>query len=709
MWVTGKVSVCMSRSTRSSLASVRIGVDVGGTNTDLILVTEDDEFIHKTPSTPDPSDSTVTGIVELCELAGVAPSSVEQILHGTTVATNALLEHEGAETGMLTTRGFRDVIHIGRHRKPHSFSLQQTIQWQEQPIVKRRHRKEVTERIQPPGDVVTPLDEDDVLNAVEELVEDGVESVAVCYLHSYLNGDHEARTKELIEEHYPDLFVSTSHEVISQFREFERFTTTAINARLAPVMSTYLSRLERRLGEEGFDAEILIMQSNGGMASLQNVAEQPVTTLVSGPAAGVLSAEFEGKHVGKPNLIMLDMGGTSADISVVPGRVLERDPRDSKVGGYPAIVPMLDIATIGAGGGSIAWFDGAMGFNVGPKSAGANPGPVCYGRGNDQPTTTDAQLTLGRIDPNSFLGGTLDLDHKAAVTAIQTQLCDRVDQERFSTPEHAALATLEVANTNMYRAIREQTVQRGYDPREYTMVAFGGAGPMHAASIAEQLEMSNVLIPPSPGIASARGLLTGNVKYDFQQTVSQRLETVEADYIDEAFDRLETNGRDQLLRDEIDESRWEFRRTIDCLYEGQGYELSIDFEGTDGDWHARMREKFEQKHEAEYGHYFEADPVVMLNLRVTAIGDIHSYEPLDVEAGDENPAAAQTTETTVYFGDSAAPEELTVPRYDREKLAAGNVVTGPAIVDEFDSTVVVNPGWTATVLQNGAIELRRES
>ncbi len=706
--MTDKVGMCMSSSTSSSLASVRIGVDVGGTNTDVILVTDEDEFIYKTPSTTDPSKSTVTGIVEICKLAGIEPGEVDQILHGTTVATNALLEHEGATTGMLTTRGFRDILHIGRHRKPHSFSLQQTIQWQEQPIVERRHRKEVTERIHPPGDVVTPLDEDEVLTAVEELVADGVESVAVCYLHSYLNSAHEARTKELIEEHYPDLFVSTSHEVISQFREFERFTTTAINARLAPVMSTYLSRLQDRLTEEGFDAEILIMQSNGGMASLQNVAEQPVTTLVSGPAAGVLSAEFEGKSVDQPNLIMLDMGGTSADISVVPGRVLERDPRDSMVGGYPAIVPMLDIATIGAGGGSIAWFDGAMGFNVGPKSAGADPGPVCYGLGNDQPTTTDAQLTLGRIDPDAFLGGNLDIDKKLAVNAIQTQLCERVDQSRFETPEHAALATLEVANTNMYRAIREQTVQRGYDPREYTIVAFGGAGPMHAASIAEELEVSTVLIPPSPGIASARGLLTGNVKYDFQQTVSQRLETVSTEYIDEAFDRLEANGREQLERDEIDESHWQFERTIDCLYEGQGYELSIEFDSTDGDWHERMREKFEQKHEAEYGHYFEADPVVLLNMRVTAIGDIHSYEPKPVDEGGEDPSDAQTTETTVFFGDSAAPDELTVPRYDRDELTAGNVIDGPAIVDEFDSTVVINPGWTATVLQNGAIQLRRE-
>jgi N-methylhydantoinase A len=696
----------VSKSTDGS-SETRVGVDVGGTNTDVILVTEDDEFTFKTPSTADPSQSTITGIVEVCRHAGIEPGDVDQILHGTTVATNALIEHEGAKTGLLTTNGFRDVLHIGRHRKPHSFSLQQTIAWQEQPIVERRHRKEITERIYPPGDVITSLDEDEVLAQTGDLVADGVESIAVCYLHSYLNREHEDRTKELIHEKFPDVSVSTSSEVVAQFREFERFTTTAINARLEPVMSTYLTRLSDGLADEGFDAEVLIMQSNGGMASVQNVAEQPVTTLVSGPAAGVLSAAFEGEHVDEPNLVMLDMGGTSADISVIPGRVLERDPRDSTVGGYPTITPMLDIETIGAGGGSIAWFDDAMGFNVGPKSAGANPGPACYARGNDQPTTTDAQVVLGRIDPDSFLGGDLDLEPERSQEALQTQLCNRTEQDQFETPEQAALATLEVANTNMYRAIREQTVQRGYDPREYTMVAFGGAGPMHGASIAEKLEVSTVLVPPSPGIASARGLLTGNVKYDYQQTISSPLEEVDGEFIEEAFDRLETRGRKQLERDEIDSSRWTFRSSVDCLYDGQGYELNIDFDGTDGDWHARLRERFEERHEAEYGHYFEDDPVELLNVRVTAIGDVESYAPPEI-AADGTLEAAKTAESTVVFGTPDAPEELTVPRYERAKLAADTEIDGPAIIDEFDSTVVVNPDWTATVEANGSIILTVE-
>ncbi|MFW5963436.1 MAG: hydantoinase/oxoprolinase family protein [Natronomonas sp.] len=693
-------------STRNR-SDIRVGVDVGGTNTDVLLVDGTETYAYKVPTTDDPSESTIKGVVGVCEAAGIDPGSVGQVLHGTTVATNALIEYEGATTGMLTTAGFRDVTHIGRHRKPHNFSLQQTVPWQERPIVERRHRKEIPERIQPPGETVTPLDEDAVLDATAELVADGVKSVAVCYLHSYLDPTHERRTKELIEAEFPQLSVSTSSGVVAQFREFERFTTTAINARLEPVMSTYLEHLRDQLVERGFESEVLVMQSNGGLASLDQVRRMPVTTLVSGPAAGVLSAEFEGQHASEDRLIALDMGGTSADISVYPGRVLERDPRDSTVGGYPTIVPMLDIETIGSGGGSIAWLDRAKGFNVGPKSAGADPGPACYDRGNDQPTVTDAQVVLGRIDPETFLGGDIDIDTARSRDAIQEYLCDPLDQERFATPERAALAVLEVATVNMYRAIREQTVQRGYDPREYTIVAFGGAGPMHAADIADELEAPKVLVPPSPGIASARGLLTADVQYDYQVTLSRDITDVDGDTVDDRFDELERRGREQLERDEIPSETMAFERSVDCLYEGQGYELNVAFDGTDGDWQSRIRERFEAKHEAEYGHYFETDPVELLNLRVSAVGEISSYTAPNVEKGDET-ATARTGEEEVVFGTSLEPERISVPRYDRAALRAGSRLDGPAIVDQPDSTVVVKPNWRADVLENGALALTRK-
>ncbi|MFD1687086.1 hydantoinase/oxoprolinase family protein [Halobellus litoreus] len=690
-------------------STIRIGADVGGTNTDIILVDGTEEHTYKLPTTDDPSKSTADGVLEVCERAGIAPGEVDTVLHGTTVGTNAVIEHEGAKTGMITTEGFRDTIHIGRHRKSHTFSVQHEIKHQKEPLVERRYRQTVNERIYPPGKIVEPLDESEVREAAAELVEEGVESIAVCYLHSYLDTTHEDRTKEIIQEEFPDVFVSTSNEVVAQFREYERFSTTAINARIAPVMSSYLNRLQERLNDYGFEgADVLIMQSNGGVASIREASQRPVTTLLSGPAAGVLSGQYTGRSADEEKVITFDMGGTSADISVLPGRLLERDPRDSEIGEYPAITPMLDIEAIGSGGGSIAWFDQAQGFNVGPKSAGANPGPACYGRGNNEPTIADAQVVLGRIDPETFLGGELDIDPSLSEKAIDDKLVDAVDQERFSTVEKAALAVLDVANSNMYQSVREQTMQRGYDPRDYSLVGFGGAGPMHTVDLAESLESSKVLIPPSPGIGSARGLMTGDIQYDNQVTLSKRLKNVEADELEDRIESLTQRGADQLRSDGIDvEEDAVFRKSIDCLYEGQGYELNIEYTGTDGDWRSRIREQFEEKHKQEYGHYFEKDPVEVLNLRVAASADSVEYDPVEIESGATDPSHAETKSHPVYFGTSLDPEKYETPRYAREELRAGNVIDGPAIVDEFDSTVVINPEWEAEVLPSGALRITR--
>lgn len=682
---------------------IQVGVDVGGTNTDIQLVHGDEEAIYKLPTTEDPSISSAEGVAEVCEIAGVSPKEVDTVLHGTTVATNALIENEGAKTGMLTTRGFRDVIHIGRHRKEHTFSILFEQTQQANPIVPRRHRKTITERIYPPGDVIRPLDEDEVREAAGELVDNGVESVAVCYLHSYLNTSHEDRTKEIIQGEFPELNVSTSNEVVNQFREYERFASTAINARLAPVMNQYLTRLEERLADQGFDVDLQIMQSSGGLASVRQVTKKPIKTLLSGPAGGVLSGQFCGENAGESKLITLDMGGTSADISVVPGKLLERDSRDAEVGNYPTVTNMLDIETIGSGGGSIAWFDSAGGFNVGPKSAGSDPGPACLGQGGEQPTITDAQLVLGRVDPDYFLGGEIDISVDLARQAIQEHLVDETSSGgRFSSVERAALSTLEVANSNMSQATREQTIRRGYDPRDYTFVAFGGAGPLHAADIAEELDMTKVLVPPAPGIASARGLLTGDIQYDNQVTISQRLNDVNDNTVVERFEALRKRGRDQLRADGIDDDRVELAESIDMLYEGQGFELNVEFDGVDDDWRQRHRERFEQRHETEYGHYFEDDPIELLNLRVSAQAESYPYEPITISE-DESLADAERGESEVHFGDSRNVETHTVTRYDRSKLGADQVVDGPAIIDSTDSTVVVKPDWEATVLPTRSI------
>lgn len=682
---------------------IQVGVDVGGTNTDIQLVRGEEEEIYKLPTTEDPSISSTTGVSEICKQAGVEPESVDTVLHGTTVATNALIENEGAKTGMLTTRGFRDVIHIGRHRKEHTFSILFEQTQQANPIVPRRHRKPITERIYPPGEVIRPLDEDEVIEATQELVDDGVESVAVCYMHSYLNTGHEDRTKELIQEHFPKLTVSTSNEVVNQFREYERFASTAINAQLAPAMNQYLTRLEERLEEEGFDVDLRIMQSNGGLASVRQVIKKPITTLLSGPAGGVLSGQFAGENADESRLITLDMGGTSADISVVPERLLERDSRDAEIGNYPTVTNMLDIETIGSGGGSIAWFDSAGGFNVGPKSAGSEPGPACLGQGGQQPTITDAQVVLGRIDPEYFLGGDIDIDIGLARETIQEHLVDENSSDgRFSTVERAALSTLEVANSNMYQATREQSIRRGYDPRQYTLVAFGGAGPLHAVDIAEELDMTKVLVPPAPGIASARGLLTGDIQYDNQVTISQRLKDVADNAVVERFDTLRQRGREQLRSDGIDDSRIALQESIDMLYEGQGFELNVEFDGVEGDWRQRHRERFEQRHEAEYGHYFEDDPVELLNLRVSAQTESHPYKPITID-NETDLAVAERNEMEVYFGDSRDERTYDVTRYERTKLGAEAVIDGPAIIDSTNSTVVVKPNWEATVLPTRSI------
>jgi N-methylhydantoinase A len=693
-------------------ASPQVGVDVGGTNTDIILSTGDDEFRFKTPTTDDPSRSTVEGIQTACERTGVDPASIARIFHGTTIATNTVVETDWAQTGLITTEGFRDVVHIGRHRKPENFSIQHPIPWQETPVVERRHRLTVPERIRPTGggsEVVEPLDEAAVREASDRLVAEGIETIAVCFLHSYLDPSHERRAKAVIEKRHPDVFVCTSADVVGQFREYERFTTTAINASLQPRVSAYLDRIDERLAGAGLDADVLIMQSNGGLAALPEVSKYPVRILNSGPAAGVLSADHLAGTGGRPderNLITLDMGGTSADISVLPGEVLERDPRDSTIaGGYPVLTPMIDVEAIGSGGGSIAWFDHAKGFNIGPKSAGADPGPACYGRGNDRPTITDAQVVLGRLNPETFLDGEFDLDVDRATEAIREFLCEASDDDRFETPTAAALSTLEVANTKMQQAIREQTVRRGYDPREYTLVAFGGAGPLHASDVAAKLGVGEILVPPSPGLASARGVLTSDIRQRALQTIKRPLDAIDSDDLAESFGALEETCRERLVAAGVETETVTYSRTVDCMYAGQGYELTTEFDGLSEGWRSRVRERFERQHAEEYGHTFETEAVVLLNVRVTASVAVETPSAVTVPESDEPAARAQTGTDTVTFGTATEPQRHDVPRYDRELLRAGQTLAGPSVVDAPDSTVVLGPDWEGTVLPTGTLRL----
>ena len=485
----------------------RVGVDVGGTFTDLILVDESSGQISvdKLPSTQDdPARAVIAGVRRLCEKSRLPLDEVDEVLHGTTVATNIVLTHTGAEVGMITTEGFRDILHIARHKKPLNFSLQQELPWQARPLVKRRNRLTVPERVTAPdGEVITPLDEDEVRNRVRALREAGVQAIAVCLLHSYLNPAHEQRIKEIVLEEYPDCYLSVSHEVLPLYREYERFSTVSLNAYIGPKVSRYLIALDESMRSAGFDREIQLMQSSGGMTTVAAAAQRPVNLLMSGPVAGLIGGIWAARMSGYDSVVTLDIGGTSADIGVAAGGQLRmRHLLDTKVGDYQAMIPMVDIDTIGAGGGSIAYVDEGSVFRVGPQSAGADPGPACYGRGGTEPTSTDAQLVLGRLRPErGLLGGGMSLDLEQARCAL-SGLAERLG---MSVAE-AALGALQIQKFGMTQAIELNSVRRGYDPRDFVLVAGGGAGPLFACEIARELEIPPCARPAAPRDPRGDGL-----------------------------------------------------------------------------------------------------------------------------------------------------------------------------------------------------------
>jgi N-methylhydantoinase A len=678
-----------------------VGVDIGGTFTDFMLydTASGAVHVHKVPSTPgEPERAMVDGLAELCAAAGLAPSDVTGVFHGTTVATNAVLEHEGAVAGMITTRGFRDIVHIGRHQRPLHYSVMQDIPWQAKPFVQRRHRKVVSERIVPPtGEILVPLDEDEVRTAARELREAGAESVAVCFLFSYLNPEHERRAAAIVREEMPDAFVTTSADIVPQFREFERFTTATMSAFVGPKTGNYLERLATALADEGVQGDLHVMMSSGGVASVHTAAERPVTLLLSGPAAGILGGQWAGDLAGRKRLITFDMGGTSADIGIVTeDGVSEASARDTWIGGYPLLVPMLDVHAIGAGGGSIAYVDEGGAFRVGPRSAGVTPGPACYGHGGQEPTISDAHAVLGRLDPERFLGGRMRLDRDAAVAVVQ-QLADDLGLGL----EQTADGILTIANSNMARAIRSRTIEKGHDPREFALVAFGGAGPLHAAEVADSLEIPEVLVPPYPGITSAGGLLTSDLKYDQMRTVFQLQGSVDVDRLNRELDELAGELRGWLNRDGVDESDVQVIRALDCRYVGQGYELRVTLDGAFSD---SSLEQFHRLHEREYGSAY-ADPIEIVNARVTAIGKRPTLDELPVVSGSLEEALVGESEG--HFRVNGALQAVTTRFFDRDKLPLDQPVDGPAVVFHLDTTTVVPPTWTARADASGNLILRK--
>lgn len=685
-----------------------IGVDVGGTFTDLVYTDTGTgaTVIHKTPTTPDdPSRGVVAGAVELCRRVGVDPASVDHLMHGTTIATNAVLEYDGVEAGLITTEGYRDILHIGRHQRPQHYSIMQEIPWQDRPLVKRRHRKTVTERLAPPrGDVLVPLDEDGVRRAARELKAAGVKAIAIGFLFSYLNPSHEERAREIVAEEHPDCFVTTSASVAPQFREFERFTTAAMNAFIGPKVRDYVSRLESAMRESGLGCDLHVMGSNGGAATAKMVAEKPILTLLSGPAAGVLGGAWSGALSGHRSLITLDIGGTSADIGItVDGAFAEATARDTWIGGYPVLAPMIDIHTIGAGGGSIAHVDAGGALRVGPRSAGARPGPAAYGHGGDQPTVTDAHVVLGRLDPKNFLGGEMSLN----VDASQEVIAAFAQNVGLGLHE-AAAGILTIVNANMANAIRSRTVQKGLDPRDFALVAFGGAGPLHAADVADLLGIPTVLVPAWPGITSAVGLLTTDLKYDAVKTEFQVSTDIDLARLNDDFAAMEADLGAQLAADKVDPAGVTYRRAGDLRYVGQGYELRVAF--PDGDVTdavvKQVLDAFAKAHEAEYGHAFPGSPVEIVNIRVTANGEAAKIAPPSFPGGD-SVAAATVHRGEAVFATPDGVKPLPTPFLDRFTLPLDTDVPGPAVILQTDTTTVVPPGWTARADAAGNLLLNK--
>jgi N-methylhydantoinase A len=698
----------------------RVGVDAGGTFTDVCLMTGAEVRVWKVASTPDdPSLAITAGVLEALSSAGASPADVEYFGHGTTVATNALIQNRGAPTGLVTTEGFRDLLEIGRQRRPHLYDLQV-----DKPpcLVPRALRLEVRERVRHDGRIEQPLDPAQVRGAIHALRAAGVRSVAVCFLYAYVDPRHEQAVRRLIEEEFPGAFVSCSHEVAPEFREYERLSTVVVNASLGPVMDGYLARLGPRLAEAEIRVPPHVTQSNGGVMSFETARALPVRAVLSGPATGVVGALHVGRVAGFRDLITLDMGGTSTDVSLSEdGR--PRLAAEIDVHGHPLKTPALDIHTVGAGGGSIAFVDAGGLLKVGPRSAGAVPGPVCYGIGNEEPTVTDANVVLQTLNPKHLLGGRMPIDRGQADTAIARlagQLGNATTPRGSSTMPLDAMTTaqgiLSVVTATMARAIRVISVQRGHDPREYTLVAFGGAGPLHAARLARELEIPRVLVPRHPGILCALGLLLSDLTTNYAQT---RLMLLAPEYLErmlETFESLERQASAWFEREGVRPEARTLRRTVDMRYAGQNYELAVAFpEADDGPaLLAALKVRFERAHEQVYGYVASDEPIQVVTLRLEAAAAVRhargtSSDPGSARSIDAasrvgparrpgawpDAAAALVERREVWLPE--ARDFVQCPVYDREKLVPGDRISGPAIVEQMDATTLVLPDQRTTV------------
>jgi N-methylhydantoinase A len=657
----------------------RVGVDVGGTFTDVALAVAGDLVTAKVPTTDDQSEGVLRGVEKACEAADVPPAAIDGFGHAMTVSTNALLEETGATTALVTTAGFRDVPEIRRQDRPELYDLDAELP---APLVPRRRRFEVDERATVDG--VERTVDDDAVRALADRLPAAVESVAVCLLHAYAHPENECRIAELLRDRL-DARVSVSHEVLGAFREYERTSTTVVDAYVAPSIDDYLGRLVERAADRELPAP-LVMQSNGGVADAATVRERAVTTALSGPAAGVVGAAATADATG---LVSFDMGGTSSDVGLVRDGEIERTT-DGSVADRPVGVPMVDVTTVGAGGGSVARVDAGGALRVGPQSAGADPGPACYGRGGTEPTVTDANVVLGYIGGGATLGDELELDAAAAERA----LADLADDAGLDGPRAAARGVYRVVNANMTRAIRSVTVERGYDPRRFALVAFGGAGPMHAAALADSLDVERVVVPRACGVLSAYGLLAADERHDALRTDRRPLVDADPEAVAATLDDLAEEVREGVSAP--DAARLSFG--ADLRYAGQSFELTVGVERPFDP--ATVRERFHDAHEATYGYRMD-DPAELVTLRASAV-----VERPPIDASYEGRGDARAGSREAYFGEKGR-KGVETPVYARERLPVGERIDGPAICEGAESTVVVPPAWAGRVDDDGALALTR--
>lgn len=682
----------------------RIGVDVGGTFTDFIYVDDNGKIeVYKTSTTPhDPSIGMMEGINAICDKLNIKHNEIQEIFHGTTIATNMVLEHKGARAGMITTKGYRDIIHIARHKRPTNFSIVEDIPWQKYPVCQRRDRYVVSERVvAPDGAELIPLDEDEVRNAVRKMKADKVEAIAVCFLFSFLNPAHEQRVKEIIKEEYPEVYISLSSEVLPQFREYERFTTTGLNAYIGPTTAKYIKQLEKTLKEQGYTAKVHLMQSFGGVASAQAAQEKPVNLLLSGPVGGVLGAIWTTKLTDINNVITLDIGGTSADISVLADlQPSMKHILDTKVGGYSAMVPMIDVGTIGAGGGSMAYIDEGGFFRVGPQSAGAVPGPACYDRGGQEPTVSDANIILGRLG-TKLLGGRMEIKPELAEKAIMDKVGTPLGKDLYQS----ALGIIDVMNNNMIQEIEKESIRRGFDPREFALFACGGAGSLHACSVARELGMKNVIVPLNPGALCAVGLVNTDLMYDFSKTEMQLSTNIKLDVLNEDYKVLEKEAYDRLVEDNMTDDKIVIQRVADCRYEGQGYEMRVPVIGGEvtEETIEKLKDSFHEIHKKQFGRSFRQVAVEIVNIRVIGTGKIEDLQPIKIEKGNGDISGAVVGERQVTFKVDGQPKHMMTKVYDRTKFKAGDVISGPAIINQMDTTIVIEPDCIGNVNDYGII------